>query len=121
MKKALLICAVAATISTSASAQEGNFPEGAEPFSQEALREVLAGKVFTLNPAKGLPWRWQFDSNGYFFFNAGNFYNSGKWSTKDSTVCQDTGKTTGCNEVRQKDNVLYLKRNNGEILILKQQ
>lgn len=121
MKKALLICAAAATLSMSASAQDGNFPEGAEPLAQEALRDALAGKVFTMTPAKGLPWRWQFDANGYFFFNAGNFYNSGKWSTKDSKVCQDTGKTTGCNEMRQKDNVLYLKRDNGEILTFRQQ
>ncbi|WP_369641757.1 hypothetical protein [Acidovorax sp. A79] len=121
MKKLLLTSAAAMVLSTSALAQTTDFPEGAEQLTQEALREALAGKVFSMTPAKGPDWRWQFDNNGYFFFNAGSYTNSGKWSTKDSTVCQDTGKTTGCNPMRQKDGVLYLKRGNGELLTFKPQ
>ncbi len=114
MKKIVLLSVAALAIS--ATAQTSDFPEGSEPLTQEALREALAGKVFFMTPAKGPDWRWQFDDNGYFFFNAGSYSNSGKWSTKDSTVCQDSGKTTGCNPMRQKDGVLYLKRDNGELL-----
>ena len=93
--KPLLIAAAMAR-GTSTSAQTTDFPEGAEPLTQEALHAALAGKVFLMTPAKGPEWRWQFNDNGYFFFNAGQYANSGKWSTKDSTVCQDTGKTIGC-------------------------
>ena len=55
------------------------------------------------------------------FLNVGNYSNSGKWSTKDSSVCQGTGKSTGCNEIRSKDNVLYLKRDSGEVVALQVQ
>jgi|GEM_PF-1026216 len=127
MKKAVLAAmtgALALLIAPHATAQTQltDFPEGAEPLTQEALREALAGKVFFITPAKGADWRWQFDNNGYFFFNIGGSYsNSGKWSTKDSTVCQDTGKTPGCNPIRQKDGVLYLKRDNGELITFRPQ
>lgn len=97
------------------------FPEAAETPTADALREALAGKVFSVTPSKGPDWRWQFDSNGYFFINVGSFRNSGKWSTKDGSICQDTGRITGCNDVRTKDGVLYLKRDNGEIILLQLQ
>ena len=119
MKKIVLLSVAALAIS--ATAQTSDFPEGSEPLTQEALREALAGKVFFLTPAKGPDWRWQFDDNGYFFFNAGSYTNSGKWSTKDSSICQETPKNSGCNEIRGKDNVLYLKRDNGEVVALKAQ
>jgi len=120
--KKLLLAAAALAMGTSALAQTTAFPEGAEPLTQDALREALAGKVFTMTPANGSDWRWQFNANGYFFFDAGGGYrNSGKWSTKASSVCQDTGKTPGCNEMRQKDNVLYLVRDNGELLTFRPQ
>lgn len=118
----LLFSAAALALGASAIGQTGAFPEGAEPLTQESLHEALSGKAFTMNSAKGSEWRWQFDANGYFFFNAGGGYtNSGKWSTKGSSVCQDTGKTPGCNEMRQKNNVLYLVRDNGELLTFKPQ
>jgi hypothetical protein len=116
MKKIFLTTVAIAAFVASASAQTSDFPEGSEPLAESELREALSGKVFLMTPAKGPDWRWQFDDNGYFFFNAGSYTNSGKWSTKDSTVCQDSGKTTGCNPMRQKDGVLYLKRGNGELL-----
>jgi hypothetical protein len=115
----LLISAAALTVGANAIAQTTTFPEGAEPLTPDALREALAGKVFSITPAKGSTWRWEFKDNGYFFLNVGGFSDSGKWSTKESSVCQDSGKNMGCNEMRQKDNVLYLKRDNGEIVTFK--
>ena len=122
MKKLLPVFAFwLMTLGTSAMAQTTGFPEGAEPLTSEALKTALAGKTFKVAPAQGSAWRWQFDANGYFFLNVGNYSNSGKWSTKDSSVCQDTGKSTGCNEIRSKDNVLYLKRDSGEVVALQVQ
>ena len=121
MKKLLLVFAVLLGLGTSSMAQTTGFPEGAEPLAPEALRTALAGKSFKVAPAQGAAWRWQFDANGYFFLNVGTYSNSGKWSTKDSSICQDTGKSTGCNEVRSRDNVLYLKRDSGEIVALQAQ
>lgn len=121
MKKTKFLLTAAITLSASAMAQTSGFPEGAEPLAPQALREALADKVFSITPAKGPTWRWQFKADGYFFLNVGSFSDSGKWSTKESSVCQDTGKNIGCNEMRQKDSVLYLQRDSGEIVTFKLQ
>lgn len=117
----ILISIAAMAAVASATAQTTTFPEGAEPLASETLREALAGKVFSITPAKGPTWRWEFKANGYFFLNVGSFSDSGKWSTKESSVCQDTGKNMGCNEMRQKDGTLHLKRDNGEVVTFKPQ
>ena len=106
---------------TSAVAQITAFPEGAEPLTAEALKTALVGKNFKVVPAQGSTWLWQFDANGYFFLHVGRYSNTGKWSTKDGSICQDTGKSPGCNEVRSKDNVVYLKRDSGEVVALQAQ
>jgi len=121
MKRKFPAFAILLILSTHSIAQTTGFPEGAEPLTPEALKTALAGKTFKVAPAQGSAWRWQFDANGHFFLNVGNYSNSGKWSTKDSSICQDTGKSTGCNEVRSKDDALYLKRDSGEIVALQVQ
>ncbi|WP_028603573.1 hypothetical protein [Ottowia thiooxydans] len=97
------------------------FPEGAEAITPEVLREALSGKVFAIKPANGQPWRWRFDANGDFLLNIASYSNAGKWSTKESSVCQDSGKNPGCNEMKKKDNVLYLKRDSGEVVTFQPQ
>ena len=93
------------------------FPEGANTFSADALTSAVASKVFTVNPAKGPNWRWQFNPNGYFFINVGNFAESGKWSTKDSTLCTESRQFKySCSEVRAHGPDLYLKRESGEVI-----
>ena len=121
MKKLLPVFAVLLAVGTSAIAQTTGFPEGAEPLTAEALKTALGGKTFKVAPAQGSTWRWQFDANGYFFLNVGSYSNTGKWSTKDGSLCQDTGKSPGCNAVRSKDNVVYLKRDSGEVVALQAQ
>ena len=118
MKKSSFVFAALLTWGVSGMAQTTGFPEGAEPLMPDALKTALAGKTFKVAPAQGSAWRWQFDANGNFFLNVGNRSNSGKWSTKDSTLCEDAGVRSGCNEVRSKDNVLYLKRSSGEVVAL---
>ena len=108
-----LLCASAAM---TASAQTTDYPEGAEPLTQDALHAALADKVFSITPARGPKWQWTFKPDGQFYLSAGNYSNSGKWSAKDSSLCQESVRTTGCHEVRQKDGVLYLKRDSGEVI-----
>lgn len=112
----LCIAAAAMGIAMSATAQPQDFPEGAEPLPPEVLRTALAGKVFSITPAKGPEWRWQFNENGYYFINAGSYADKGKWSTKESSLCLESNRTPGCNEMRQKEGALYLKRDSGEII-----
>lgn len=121
MKKLLPVFAVLLVWGTSAIAQTPGFPEGAEPLAPDALKAALADKIFKVTPAQGSPWRVQFNSNGYFFVNASSYSNSGKWGTKDSSLCQETGKSPGCNEIRSKDSRLYLKRDSGEVVAMELQ
>ena len=121
MKKSSFVFAALLTWGVSAMAQTMAFPDGAAPLTPEALREALSGKVFAVSPAKGPVWRWQFDADSLFSIKIGNYSDSGKWSTKDSSLCQDSGKTMGCNPMRQKDGVLYIKRDSGETLAFKPQ
>ena len=119
MKKPLSACAMALALlgaSAVVGAQTTAYPEGAEPLAQDALRAALADKVFSITPAQGPKWQWSFKSDGQFYLSAGNYSNSGKWSARDSSLCQESIRTTGCNEVRQKDGVLYLKRDSGEVI-----
>jgi hypothetical protein len=108
-------------VSVWASAQTSlpAFPDGAAPLSPQALEAALAGKVFSVKPASGPGWRWQINANGYFFINAGNFSDSGKWSVKDSTLCSEGQKIkANCNEVRLAAGELYLRRDSGEVVKL---
>ncbi|GAD21327.1 hypothetical protein [Acidovorax sp. MR-S7] len=117
MKQFLSASAMAlALLGASAAAQTTAYPEGAELLTQEALREALADKVFSTAPAQGPKWQWQFKNEGRFYLSVGNYSDSGQWSTKESSLCLDSGKNVGCNEMRRKDGVLYLKRNSGEVV-----
>ena len=119
MKQFLLTSAMAMALlgaCAAATAQTTAYPEGAEPLTQDALREALADKVFSTAPAQGPKWQWQFKTDGRFYLSVGNYSDSGQWSTKESSLCLDSVKSAGCSEMRQKDGVLYLKRNNGEVV-----
>jgi hypothetical protein len=109
-----------AVVATGAAAPA--FPADAAPVASTALREVLAGKTYVAKTADGSNWRWQFKADGYFFFNAGGYSDSGKWSTKESAICSEPRKTpASCNEVRQLGNDLLLKRDSGEVIRLSAQ
>jgi hypothetical protein len=93
------------------------FPADAVAIPSASLQEALAGKIYSATPAEGPRWRWQFDANGHFFLNVGNFNDSGKWSAKDNSLCSEGKKiNASCNEVRQKGSDLFLKRDSGEIV-----
>lgn len=116
MKIAAIPFLMAASL-TFAQPSPAEFPQDAAPLTQDALKQSLAGKVFSVKRASGPDWRWQFENNGYFFINVGHFKDTGKWSTKDGAMCSE-GKQikSGCNEVRALGTDLYLKRDNGEVV-----
>lgn len=97
-----------------------DFPPAATPIAAKELGERLADKVFAVKLVDGSGWRLQYKSNGYFFVNTSTgFSGSGKWSTRDGTLCSGLkGNKESCNEVRQTTDALYLKRDSGEIIRL---
>jgi hypothetical protein len=105
-----------------AQALATEFPEGAVAVNPDALKASVSDKVFAVKASRGPAWRWQFNADGFFFINIGNFSDSGKWSIKDSALCSE-GKQikASCNEVRAKGQELFLKRDNGEIVKLEPQ
>ena len=99
-----------------AIAQTTSYPGGAGPLAPQALQDALADKVFTTAPAQGTHWQWQFKPDGRFYLSVGSYADSGRWRTEGSSLCLDSIKNQGCNEMRHKDGMLYLKRNNGEVV-----
>ena len=116
MKNHLLLYAALLVNSTGAIAQTTAYPEGAEALSPEALTAALSEKSFTISPAGGPTWRWQFNANGYYYLHVGSYSDSGKWTSKERSLCLQSPKNTGCNEMRQKDGTLYFKRDSGEVV-----
>lgn len=123
MKKRLFRTAVLmVSMAATASVQAAEFPDGAQPLKQEELQTAMAGKVFSVKVSKGPVWRWQFNTDATYVLNIGNYNDSGVWSTKDSSVCQESKRgNTGCNEIRMKENILYLQRDNEDIVTLQPQ
>jgi hypothetical protein len=114
-----LVMSLLCTAACQAIAQTAptTFPAESVPLAPAALQETLAGQTYTVKLADGANWRWQFNSNGYFFFNSGGFSDTGKWSTKESALCSEGKKiAASCNEVRQQGADLYLKRDNGDVV-----
>lgn len=110
---------VATSAQAFAQTTPSTFPDDAAALAPAALQDALAGKVYAVKMATGPDWRWEFNANGYFYFNAGSFSDRGKWSVKDSTLCSE-GKQikASCNEVRQRGTALYLKRDNGDVVMM---
>lgn len=114
-----LVAILFATSAALAQAPSAEFPDGASALSPERLQESIAGKVFSVKPASGPDWRWQFKPDGYFFINVGTFADSGKWSVKESALCTEGSRIKfSCNEVRLVGAELHLKRDSGEIVRL---
>ena len=114
---ALLIIAIASPAFSQSAPT--TFPVESAPLAPAALQETLAGKTYTVKLVDGTSWRWQFNSNGYFFFNSGNFSDTGKWNIKESALCSEGKKIkASCNEIQQQGANLFLKRDNGDVVTM---
>jgi hypothetical protein len=119
----LAAAALGALIASTAWGQAAaptEFPAGAQPAADAALKEHLAGKVFHVERADGNHWRLQYQGHGFYYINTARGYtDSGKWRVEDSKLCSEPQKTAAaCNDVRLADGALYLKRGNGEVIKL---
>lgn len=102
------------TLATTASAQD--FPEGSAAPTAAELRQLIAGKVFSVKTSTST-WRLQINDNGYFYINVGSFADSGTWTAEDGKWCTKPEKSNAsCNEMRTSSGSLLMKRDNGEIV-----
>ncbi|HET9978138.1 MAG TPA: hypothetical protein VFQ20_11915 [Burkholderiaceae bacterium] len=116
----LTVASAAACAQASAPGAAADFPPEARTLTADALRERLAGKVFHVALANGASWRLQYQSGGYFYLNVSTGYaDSGKWRVEDSKLCSEPQKTrAACNDVRLVSDLIYLRRDSGEIVRL---
>ena len=114
------IAILALLVSAQAFAQTApkEFPADATPLAEAAMQESFSGKTYNVKLVNGTSWKWQFKTDGYFYFNTSDgFSDSGKWSTKESKLCTEGRKIgASCNEIRQQGVILHYKRDNGDIV-----
>ena len=119
VRRTMVSLLLVATSSTGWTQTAAEFPAEAKMLSAEALSQRVSEKVFNVVVARGPAWRLQLNENGYFFINAGNYADSGKWRVEESKVCwQPQRGNAGCNEMRLVSDMLHMKRDNGEIVKL---
>ena len=117
--KALPLLILIASSQVFAQTAATEFPSDAAPLSVAALQESFAGKEYSVKPTNGSGWSWQFKSDGSFYLASGSFSDVGKWSVQESKLCTEGRRiATSCNEIRQAGSVLYMKRDNGEVVKL---
>ncbi len=113
----LAFCAAPALAQTALPIE---FPSDSRPLPAAALKDSIAGKVFTVALADGTRWRLEYKANGYFFVNTSTGFNgTGDWRAEDERLCTRLrGNDPSCNEVRGAGGLVYLKRNSGEVIAL---
>ena len=85
-----------------------------------AVNELLAGKTFSVKLNDGASWRLEYKSNGYYFVNtSAGFNGKGTWKAQDGKLCSESSSTPQfCAEARLSGGLLYVKRMNGEVIVL---
>ena len=120
MKSIELSLSALAVASALAQTAPKEFPaEGTIP-PAAAVKERFAGKVYAATLADGTRWRLDYKSNGYFFVDTSTgFRGTGDWHADDGKLCSRLrGGNASCNEVREVGEVIYLKRDSGEVIAL---
>lgn len=96
-----------------------DFPPDAVPLSAEAVSKKVSGTTFDTQLHNGTRVRLEYKANGYLFLNAPSFANSGPWRAEEGRICsQMKNAAASCNEVRERGQQLYVKRDNGEVIAL---
>jgi hypothetical protein len=118
VKLCLVSATLFATIVNAQTALPTEYPEGSVALTGDAIRNQLAGKVYTVRPSDGTTWRLEFTTNGYLFLDTSYGYrDSGKWRIDSNSWCAELKQTGNCSDLRQKGEVFYYKRTaTGEVL-----
>jgi hypothetical protein len=110
----------ATPLPTGAAAAPVDFPAEAQTLGADALAQRVSGRKFDVELPSGVRWRLEYKANGYLFVNTSTGGAvSGPWRTEHGRLCSHMrGASPSCNEVREQGSRLYLKRDNGEMIVL---
>jgi hypothetical protein len=113
-----LLAALLLIPAATAFAQGTAFPDGATAPSAVDIQQRLTGKAFDIKLADDSMWHVQYGNSGDFDFKSSKgFADHGDWKAEDGKICSKGSKIPySCNDVRMKDDDLYLKRDSGEIV-----
>ncbi len=113
----------AATAAPAPGSALADFPADSQPLAADALARKVSGKIFDVQLQNGIRWRLDYKANGYLFVNVSTGQaTSGPWRAEDGRLCSHMrGGSASCNEVREQGQRLYLKRDNGELIVLSPQ
>ncbi len=109
----------ALVLGASAAQAQQQFPEGASTPNASEVERYVKDKVFNVKIASGATWHMEYKGDGSLTVDssAGGRRYQGNWSFEDGRLCdQPKGKPKTCNDVRMHQDLLYLKRDNGEII-----
>jgi len=116
MTKRTLVALVVGVAFTAHAQQQ--FPDGATTPNAAEIEKYVKDKVFNVKTASGNTWHMEYKGDGSLLVDPsiGRRYN-GTWSFADGKLCdQPRGQPKSCNDVRIYQDLLYLKRESGEII-----
>ena len=96
------------------------FPAEGTTQPATALKDRFAGRIYAVTLADGTRWRVDYKANGYFFVNTSTgFSGAGDWHADEGKLCSRLrGNPPSCNDVRLLGDVIYLKRDSGEVIAM---
>ncbi len=109
-----------AAIDAHAQAMKRDFPEGATSVPDATLKEKLAGKTLAQFSYDNVKWTYQYKDNGFFNLQStSNVTQTGTWRAENGKLCtQARAMAMVCGEARMAGDVIYVRRENGEVVPL---
>lgn len=96
------------------------FPQGSAPIADELLKASLTGKTAALFTSDGVKWTFEFKKSGVArMTSSAGFNGMGPWRMENGKICtQPRDMSMFCGEARVSDGVIYMRRENGEVVRL---
>lgn len=115
---ALVLSAIA--LDANAQDMKRQFPDGATPIPDATLKEKLSGKTFAQFSSDNVKWTYEYKDNGFFKLSStSNVLQTGTWRAENGKLCtQPRAMAMVCGEARVAADVIYVRRENGEVVPL---
>ena len=108
------LCACASAQTGPAEAMHKEFPPGVSSMSAQGIESAVANGLF------GVQLRYQFKGQYLYLDTSRGARDTGRWTAQDGQLCVEFRQfPSGCSEIRQEGEYLWLKRaSTGEVIRL---